>query len=376
MNPKKQDLVRRYCTALRAHLDSERRGRLSARVLGDRIRNAGISTLDLVQAHGHALMILAPEYGFADIGNKFVEKAGVFFTEVLMPLEEKWFVDHKTLLQLRQRAETLQVHTMAVAASNRKFKREISRRKSSEKALTLGKERYALLLAESQLMQKNLRRLAHQILSAQEDERRLISRELHDEVVQTLVGINVQLAALDRAASVSTTGLKSKIATTQRLVEKSVNAVHRFARDLRPAVLDDLGLIPALHSFMKTVASREKLRINLTAAASAEDLDSDKRTVLYRIAQEALTNVSRHARATEVNVSIKSIRGLICMEIHDNGRAFDVQRAFSAKTNKRLGLLGMRERVEMVGGMLAIDSAPGKGTTVRVEIPLSPGVAS
>jgi len=194
--------------------------------------------------------------------------------------------------------------------------------------------------------------------------------------VQTLVGINVELAALGKAASIGSSSLRSKVASTQRLVEKSVSAVHQFARDLRPAVLDDLGLIPALQAYLKTVAERNTLRIRFTAFAGVEALDSDKRIVLYRVAQEALTNVGRHAKASLVKVSLRQIGDHIHLEIHDNGKSFRVARVLASKTNKRLGLVGMRERVEMVGGTLDIESARGEGTTVRALISFQTGEAA
>jgi signal transduction histidine kinase len=221
-------------------------------------------------------------------------------------------------------------------------------------------------------MQRKLRQLTRQILSAQEEERKEISRELHDEVVQTLVGINVQLSALSRSASAGMHSLKAKIARTQRLVENSVNEVHRFARELRPAVLDDLGLIPALHAYCKNLAARKKIKIQLTAFAGVEALEDTRRAVLYRVSQEALTNVIRHAQATQVNVGITKLPGSICLEIGDDGKSFPVEKTLLAKNNKRLGLLGMRERIEMIGGTLSIISAPGEGTTVRAEIPFNP----
>ncbi|MDB6165762.1 MAG: methylase of chemotaxis methyl-accepting protein, partial [Lacunisphaera sp.] len=224
-------------------------------------------------------------------------------------------------------------------------------------------------LVESQHMQVKLRRLTHQILTAQEEERKKISRELHDEVVQTLVGINVELSALVHGNSPGVQHLKDKIAHTQRLVENSVDAVHRFARELRPAVLDDLGLIPALEAYGKSLAARKKLKIHLTATRGVETLHSDKRTVLFRVAQEALTNVARHARATVVRLTISKIPGGIRMEVADNGKSFPVRKTLRAKSNKRLGLVGMRERVEMVGGTLVIESLPGRGTTVCAELP-------
>jgi signal transduction histidine kinase len=158
-------------------------------------------------------------------------------------------------------------------------------------------------------------------------------------------------------------------------VEKSVNAVHEFARELRPALLDDLGLIPALHAYIKIMSARTNLKINLSAFSGVENLNGESRTVLYRVAQESLTNVTRHAHASAVDISIRRLAGVVRMEVHDNGRSFSVEQMLSARTNKRLGLLGMRERVEMVGGTFLIESAPEHGTTVRVEMPWTKGGA-
>jgi two-component system CheB/CheR fusion protein len=252
--------------------------------------------------------------------------------------------------------------TAELTATNQRLKRSADSNRQ-------GKEEYRALFLASEFMQKKLRQMSRQILTAQEDERRTISRELHDQVVQTLVGINVELAALGHATAAGGRPLMAKIARTQRLVEKSVNAVHKFARELRPAVLDDLGLIPALHAYMKTVAARARLKIHLTAFGGVEALDIDNRTVLYRVAQEALINVSRHARASVVKVTISQRPGAVRMDIHDNGKSFRVASTLSPRRNQRLGLLGMRERLEMVGGTLVIESAPGRGTTVRAEIP-------
>jgi len=187
--------------------------------------------------------------------------------------------------------------------------------------------------------------------------------------VQTLVGINVELSSLGKGAAVGAHNMREKIAHTQRLVENSVNSVHRFARELRPAVLDDLGLIPALLAFSKNLAARKKLKIKMTAFGGVEALGGAKRTVLFRVAQEALTNVARHAHATQITMGITEISGAIRMEISDNGKSFPVNKTLLARSHKRLGLIGMRERIEMVGGRLAIESLPGVGTTVRAELP-------
>jgi signal transduction histidine kinase len=254
------------------------------------------------------------------------------------------------------------------------WKAETLKRKQVEIALQKSERHHVLLLTQSRQMQEHLRHLTHKILTAQEDERKEISRELHDEVAQTLTGINVRLANLKREAVVNTKGLKGKIAGTQRLVEKSVKIVHRFARKLRPALLDDLGLIPALSSFIKGISVRTNIPIKLTTFPDLQNLDGTKRTALYRVAQEALTNVARHAEAKLAQVVFSNRRKSVLMEIKDNGKSFNVQYVLLAKGKKHLGILGMRERVEMVGGSFKIDSSPGQGTVVSAEIPMSNGL--
>jgi len=239
-----------------------------------------------------------------------------------------------------------------------------------EKALKHSRQDQSQLLEQSRHMQAQLRQLSHQILQAQEEERKRISRELHDEITQTLVGINVHLETLAREARVNPKALKQEIARTQRLVEKSVNIVHRFARELRPTALDDLGLIATLHSFMKDFMKRTGIRVRFTTVATVEQLDSLKRTVLYRVAQAALTNVAQHAHASRVKVSIRKLPEAVRMDITDDGQSFEVERVLRAKRNRHLGLLGMRERVEMVGGVLRVESTPGQGTTIRAQIPI------
>jgi signal transduction histidine kinase len=272
-----------------------------------------------------------------------------------------------------KRAEETQQHMEALAAANRELKKEIVRRQTLEKALKKSQQHQTRLLEQSRHMQEQLRHLSHQILQAQEEERKRISRELHDEIAQTLVGINVHLENLTRDAAVNPKGLKGKIARTQRLVEKSVNTVHRFARELRPTLLDDLGLVATLHSFMKDFSKRTGLRVHFTTFAGVEQLDSAKRTVLYRVAQAALANVAQHAQASRVEVSLRKLAKTVQMEIKDNGRHFKAERLLQARKNKRLGLLGMRERVEMVGGSFAVESIPGQGTTIQARIPFDNG---
>ena len=286
---------------------------------------------------------------------------------------QKWcrvVVSDLTALKLSEQAQR---RVEELANANRELKLEVARRQAVEKSLKQSEQHQARLLTESHAMQDQLRHLSRQILRAQEEERRRISRELHDVIAQTLTGINVQLAALAKQTRLEPDAFDHSIIRTQRMVEKSVEIVHRFARELRPAVLDDLGLIPALHAYIKNFTTQTGIRGYLTAFAGVERLEIARRTVLFRVAQEALTNVARHAHASRVHVNIDKLRDGICMKIKDDGRSFYVERVLHANGGKRLGLLGMRERLEMVGGRFAVDSAAGKGTTVVAKLPFDWG---
>jgi PAS domain S-box-containing protein len=272
-------------------------------------------------------------------------------------------------MSVLKQAEEAQRRADVLAASNLELKREVTRRQAVEESLKESDKHQSRLLEESRSMQEQLRHLSRQVLLAQEEERKRVSRELHDIIAQTLTGINIRLATLKKRAGLDPKNFDQDIERTQKLVENAVNAIHQFARELRPAVLDDLGLIPALHAFMKNLSRQTGIHIHLTAFAGLEELDMPQRTILYRVAQEALTNVSRHAQATRVEVTIQKLAAGICMKINDDGKSFDVVRVLEAKGKKRLGLLGMRERLEMVGGRFAIESAAGQGTTVTAEIP-------
>jgi signal transduction histidine kinase len=366
----RRSLSLRYRKALKSHLlQANAVSKRRAIALGRAAQRGGLVTLDLAIIHEQAVVSLASNFDFSSLRNSVLCQTGLFFTQALLPLEQAHTAAREANRTLAARNQVLVRHTAALARGTRRLEREVARRKAAVVHVHEAKERYRLLFLESQVMQKKLRNLTRQIISAQEEERREISRELHDDVVQTLVGINVELSALGTGASVGLRALKTKIARTQRLVTNSVNAVHRFARELRPAVLDDLGLIPALNAYTKSLAERKNIKIHLTAFAGVEALDNAKRTVLFRVAQEALTNVARHAHATEVSMKIREINGAIRMEVADNGKSFAVEKTLLTHSRNRLGLVGMRERVEMVGGRLSIISVKGKGTTVRAEIP-------
>ena len=366
------DLSRRYQVALRQHLKQGRQATLeSARGLGGKALAAGLQTLDLAKLHERTLITELLPACAPGKRAALIKQAGAYFAAAVLPIENSHRDTPAATAHLKQFIATLSQRTVELAASNLELEQEIAQRKAVEAALKKSERHYSQLLEQSDRLQEQLRQLSRQILSAQEDERKRISRELHDVIAQTLTGINIRLATLKKEASINTKGLERNIARTQKLVEKSVDIVHQFARELRPAVLDDLGLIPALHSFVKTFSARTRLQVHLHAFAAVEQLDIAKRTMLFRVAQEALTNVARHAHARRVEVNITKIADGVAMHIKDDGRSFQVDRVLGGTGSKRLGLLGMRECVEMVGGTFCVASAPGKGTRIEVEVPFT-----
>ena len=372
MNSKAINLSGRYLGALRLRLKGGvRRSPRPGDWLGRQAMARGLEALDLAKMHEQALIALIPTDGSAKIRNDRIKRAGAFFLEVLTPIEKTRRATLETNGRLKRLNETLSQRTVELTASNQSLKREIVQRRTAENALRQSEHGQKLLLKDSRQMQQQLRHLSHQILSAQEEERKDISRELHDEITQTLAGINVHLATFKVEAALKRTGLNKKIATTQRLVEKSIRIVHQFARDLRPAALDDLGLIPALKAYMDDFTARTGVLTRLDVSAEVERLPGDRRTVLYRVTQAALTNVARHAQASLASVHIHKFSGGVRLKIADNGKSFQVERVLQSKKNKRLGILGMRERVEMVGGRFSVQSAPGSGTTIQAQIPFN-----
>lgn len=368
----RRELSRIYQSDLQKYLlQSSDTDLASARNLGNRAIAIGFDTLDMARIHEIALIALVlPGYS-ATTRNRLMARAGMFFAEAITPIERTHRGAREANAQLNQIVRTLSQRTLELAESVTELKAEIIQREAVEESLRTSEQTAVILLEKSRQMQEELRDLSRQLLSAQEEERRKISRELHDVIAQTLTGINLRLATLKADSLTNKSQLQRKITSTQRLVEQSVEIVHRFARELRPTVLDDLGLIPALQSFMKTFIAETGVRVSLKASGMIEQSSGTIRTTLYRITQEALKNVGRHAHASQAEVSIQCQDGTILMEINDNGQGFEAEVKMNPSNHNRLGLLGMRERVEMVGGTFSIQSAPGRPTTVRVVIPFA-----
>jgi len=212
---------------------------------------------------------------------------------------------------------------------------------------------------------------AIRVLHVQEEERKRISRELHDEIGQALTGILTYLANSGGDNLAGAEGrLKTGVADVQKLLVGAMERVRSFARELRPAMLDHLGLVPALRSYLKQYAERTGLLVHFKLDDGNTPLNEDQKIALFRVAQESLTNVAKHAQATAVEVALCKTRNAIQLRIIDDGNGFAVEQRTPAQ-EQRLGLLGMQERVGLVNGRFMVQSAPGKGTTVLAVIPFS-----
>ncbi len=187
--------------------------------------------------------------------------------------------------------------------------------------------------------------MAIQVLHVQEEERKRISLELHDEVGRALFAINMNLSVLQRDGAGEGSLLGKRIEDIRALLSGAMATVHSFARELRPTMLEDLGLLPALRSYLKEFEERTGLLVRLKCSLREVPLSADQETVLFRVAQESLTNVAKHARASQVDITLGCVNHRIRMGIKDNGKGFIVNRHKSAKAKRRLGLLGMQQRL-------------------------------
>jgi signal transduction histidine kinase len=230
MKRKLTALSQRYVAALRKHLKPGPQATPpcgTALALGRQAAALNLETLDVARIHEDALATLEA----ASSKNGLIKRAQIFFAEAVTPIEETHRASLNANVRLSRLNRTLGRRTVDLAASHRSLKRDIVQRKTVEQALKKSGEHSRTLLKESRRLQKHLQRLAHQILLAQEDKRKKISRELHDEIAQTLLGINVRLLTLKKAAAINTSGFKKEIVSTQELVDKSVKSIKRFARE-------------------------------------------------------------------------------------------------------------------------------------------------
>lgn len=213
---------------------------------------------------------------------------------------------------------------------------------------------------------RQLENLSARLVEAQETERRSLSRELHDEVGQSLSAALVELRNLATGFRVqSDEQLSRHVETIKGLVENTVRTIRNMSLLLRPSMLDDLGLVPALRWQAREVCRQTGMDVSVSTDLLSDELPDDYRTCIYRIVQEALHNCSRHSNATAVRIQVSQETQRLILSVRDNGRGFDV------KQSKGLGLLGVEERAARLGGKCEIRSEPGTGTVLAIELPFS-----
>ncbi|MCX6638024.1 MAG: sensor histidine kinase, partial [Acidobacteria bacterium] len=218
---------------------------------------------------------------------------------------------------------------------------------------------------------RDLQQLSARLLQIQEDERTRLSRELHDEIGQTLTALRL---AISRALSWLRTqppAAEASLEEARLLAEKTLETVRNISVLLRPSLLDDLGLEPALQWQAEDFSRRSGIRCGFFSDSLDENLPAAHRTCVYRVVQEALTNCAKHSAATHVDIHVRQAEGELKLEVADNGKGFpmDAQRAAG------LGILGMRERAAALGGQLLLESAPGEGTRVSIRLPVAGAAA-
>ncbi|MBV8695308.1 MAG: sensor histidine kinase [Chloroflexi bacterium] len=212
---------------------------------------------------------------------------------------------------------------------------------------------------------------ANQIINAQEQERKRIARELHDETSQVLTSLLISLAVLEE--SISTQVARDRIAETRRLAHQTLRAIRNLSIDLRPSALDDLGLLPALRWYVKEYQQKFPIEVDFQAPGFKERLPAEMETALYRIVQESLTNIARHAQAHKVSIVLKEDADAVYATITDDGHGFNAEKLQKTPRQERgLGLVGMYERAHLLDGTLTIVSHIGHGTQIEVRIPIPP----
>lgn len=226
-------------------------------------------------------------------------------------------------------------------------------------------------ITERQWATEDLQKLSAELMHAQEVERKRISQELHDELGQALTAMRINLASLEKDLLSSLAPVnRERLIETSRLVDEMLEHVRELSHALRPTMLDELGLVPTLRWYVNRYATRLGIEVEFEAIGLDDRLAAEIETALYRLAQEALTNIAKHAQARRVYLRLARSGARVTAQIEDDGIGFDVHKR--AADAPGAGLFGMRERVARLGGTFSLQSHPGRGTRLFVELPLSP----
>jgi signal transduction histidine kinase len=238
-------------------------------------------------------------------------------------------------------------------------------------AILTGIGRQAGIAVENSYLYENLRFYARRIMQAQENERKRIARELHDDTIQSLIALSRRLEGLVTSEDHLPEGAARRIRDLWRQTDQMIHRVREFSQNLRPSVLDDLGLLPTLEELTSDMNRQAGIEAEFKVSGQRRRLSSEVELTLFRIAQEALSNVRRHAEATQVTTTVELADSAVRMTVEDNGIGFRPPKLTDdLRAEDGLGLIGMHERVRLLGGNLTIDSELGRGTRVVADVPI------
>lgn len=239
-----------------------------------------------------------------------------------------------------------------------------------------GEEKLRCTLKAVKKHRRDLRRLSNKLITIQEKECKRISRELHDEMGQIITAININLTLVGEALpSELAPMIKERLTETRSLIDQVLKKIHELSLDLRSPLLSDFGLVPALHQYVNRYRKRLNIEVKFEVINLEERLDTEVETVIYRVMQEALTNIAKHAQANKVYLCLKQEDSKIWVFIEDDGKGFDVEEVINCEDpNHGVGLLGIRERIAPLKGSFSVQSHPGQGTQLSIEIPWRGGL--
>jgi signal transduction histidine kinase len=308
--------------------------------------------------------------------------AGLLLRSRIMPKREA-AIAVADELQALNRAAFVQ-HQLEMGAINRQTQRHVWQTLGLALAASLAvgvlaishavrlEQRLRLQSAVDHQNRRDLQRLSARLVTAQEDERRTIARELHDEVGQVLTAIKVELAVVQRAVDAGSVS-PGMLDDARSITERALNTVRDLSNLLHPPLLDDLGLPEALEAYLREFRKRHDLKVEFVHDPAIDSVSRRTDVAAYRIVQEALTNVVRHAQASGCRVALRLANGAVLLTIEDDGVGFDPSEVDQPGARRGLGLLGMQERVAQMGGTFSVESVIGKGTRILVRLP-APGM--
>lgn len=324
------------------------------------------------------------------LGYRPEDLVGEYYSEIVTP--ESWEVTRNSLRTCLEAGETQVAYEwVATSKSGETVLLDVRASVLSLEGHYAGQQGIARDITEQRRMEQEIKQSRRRqsemrdylalVTHVQEEERKRVARELHDDTAQALVALSRRLEMAMPYVLEQPDEACKRLEELGRLVDTALANVRRFTRDLRPPVLDDLGLIPALEWLVSEMQEHNTVRGEVAVEGTARRLPSDTEIAIFRIVQEALNNVKKHSRASLASVRISFKDDSIELTVADNGCGFDAQ-GDPAQGNPgdpaargRLGIIGMSERAQLIGGVIAVQSAPGRGTMVRLEIPSNPGTA-